>query len=962
MSMTTDITITPSTSLVLLKSLSSVTNVYLPAFASSVPLFSVTIRDTTGLSSILTTPVRISTIGSARFVDGTNYYPLDRPYGLVNVSLRNSNTWQVNHTSGKPPAAAAATVGVLSTASSFFTVMSSLQTFVSTFVVENLTTPNSVTITSPFIVANLSTPGFVLMEQSFYVRDNVQLNNRLNVSGPVHIFSSVFTEDLSVINGFDNRVLSSVGIGGNIFVSSLSVKSTVTLTSTVQVSSLQVMLSSIQETSFFSQTLTTAGLISTLGQVAVGYATTVGRNATFAKEVSTFGGQVQTSNLSVLDDTTIVRGISSVAALGATTTFLSSVQGFSPLIAKQSLLFQSTLGLAGTLYTSSLSSLVFSTLGSVSTARLSLLSTASITGNISTSLFQSYQYVSIGGTLFLPGSLSSLSNTVVKGDINVLGSTTFASVHTSSSVGVGGDASVTQSTFASFLTVEGDFQTKNLTTLGFSQIQGSVGVGDSATVYGSLRVEGEPTISSFLVESFLLSNLQIRTSSPFVSFQVSSLHASTIQTDFTRIQAAVPDIYTVSSTYASTTQLTYAEAENARLNTAYTDSLFVGNTSALSLDSSPRFALNVKSQFAQGISSLEVRADLVTASARFQGNAVGTVFYLSNVPAPFPFFSGITTAVSSVTLSTLFASSFRASTFVTTKLANVFSTVITPYLVFESQGFTPRYDVNQFLTLNPTSMVVNRSLTFDRQNNRIGLFQSTPLYDLDISGQVYATNFFYSSINTVVVSTTGTVVYSTIYTSSATVLNSLSYGETGLGLFSQNAFTGDTSFRINAAVSSFADSFGLFDCVEQSTILLNTALQIGRNQRMAVNGVNGTTGELQLPTHALTIKDTLRSEEVNVSTLSLLQSLQTTSIVSPTFTVNCNTSLPLNTLSASVNKLILNSFVTMQTNLLESNRFVGIRTVEPTASLDVRGNAYFSTLYTFENSRTNYVSMGFQEF
>jgi hypothetical protein len=59
---------------------------------------------------------------------------------------------------------------------------------------------------------------------------------------------------------------------------------------------------------------------------------------------------------------------------------------------------------------------------------------------------------------------------------------------------------------------------------------------------------------------------------------------------------------------------------------------------------------------------------------------------------------------------------------------------------------------------------------------------------------------------------------------------------------------------------------------------------------------------------------------------------------------------------------VLNSFVTIQTNLYESNRFVGIRTDQPTTSLDVRGSAYFSTLYTFENFRTNYVSMAFQEF
>lgn len=944
MSATTDIYVSPSTSLVLLKSLSSVTNVYLPSFPSSVPLFSVTIRDTTGLSSILTNPVRISTISNATFIDGTSYYALDRPYGLVNVSLRNSNTWQVNHTSGKPPALAAATVGVLSTNSSFFTTLSSAQKFVSTYRVENLTTPNSITITSPFIVNNLSTPGFVLFQQSFLVRDNVQLNGRLHVSGPTLILSSVITNDLAQLNGFNNTVLSSMNIGGNLFVSSLAVKSTLTLQSTVQVSTLQVMLSTLEEASIFSQNLKVAGLFSTLGQFAVGRTTVVGRHVSFEQEVSTLG-HFSTVNLSIEDSVSVLGNTSSLN----TATFFSSVVGLSSFTAKQSVSLQSTLGLQRSLYTSSFSTLTFSTLGSFSTAKLSLLSSASVSGNVSTSLFQSYQYVSIGKTLYLPGSLSSVNETILKEDVTVLHNTTMATAHNSTSIGVQSGISVIQSTLASYGSVQGDVQTSNLTTNGFTTIHDSVGVGDKAFVYGNMTVLGEPTISSFLVQSFLLSNLQIRTSSPFTSFRTSSLEVSSMITDFTRV--LIPDLFYVSSTYASTTQINYAIAENARLDFVYSDSLFLGSVSALATDSQPKSAINVKTQFGQGVSSLEVRANQVLSTDEIRASLIGTVSYLSNVSTPFLYFSGIQTFLSAITVSSLNASSFTASTFVVNKLANVFSTVSMPYLTIESQGYMPRFDTNQILTLNPKKMVVNRSLTFDRTNNYIGLFQSTPQYDLDISGQVYATNFYFSSINSLNLSTTGTVVYSTITVSSSFARDGLSYGINGFRIVSQNGYV-----ELNEAVSSFTNSFGIYNCEPQSSILINSGLTIGRYQKVIVNAPLSLN-----PVHALTVYDTLRTEELYVSTLSVTQSLQTTSIMNPTLGFNSNVSYPLNTLSASINKLCMNNLMTIQTNLYQDQRYVGIKTLEPQASLDVRGNAYFSTLYSFENLRTNYVALSSQD-
>jgi hypothetical protein len=959
MSATTNIFVTPSTSLVLIKSLSSVTNVYLGSFQT---LFSVTIRDTTGLSSILTSPVNISTIGTARFQDGSSYYPLDKPYGLVNLSLRNSNTWQVNHTSGKPPASAAANVQTLSTLSSFFTLASTAQKLVSTFIVENLTSPNSITITSPFIVSNLSTPGFVRMNDTLVVFDNVLLNKTLNVQHAVRIFGSTFVNDISPWDGQTIRVLSSVGVGGSVSVDTLIIRSTLTLFSTVQVSTLQVKQSTNDHSVFVALGTQVGGSLSSLGSLGVGFQTTVNSNALFTNDVSTLGGYVSTFNLNVRGHVSFLGNLSALSGPTAFTAFVSSFEEKSTFFVKLSTTLFSTLDVSGNFYTSSLVLNNYSSLANVSTVGLTLLGSASVNGNISTSQFESYQFMSIGGNLVTPASISSIGNTRFYSDITVLQNTRLATAYTSSSVGVGQTANILRSTFASYATVGQDYTTKNLIVNESTRIQGNVGVASNVFIYGDINVLGAPTVSSFFVESFLLQNLEILTSSPFTSFAVSSLHASTLLTYTTRITRPLPDYTIVSSTYASTTQFTEAIAENAVFDTVHTDSFFLGDRDALDVDSYPKAILNEKTHFAKGLSSLEVRTGNVQTEGEYVGNIIGNVAYLSNVPYVFPYISVNTAVGSSFTLSSIYTSSFTASTFVIPNYTEVQSTVITPYIVFESQGFSPRYDINQFLTLDAQNMVLNRNLYFNANTKKIGLFVSSPSYDLDVSGEIFASNIFYSSINLLVISTTGTAVYSTIQVSSSYVKNKVSYDGLGIRLLSRNQFTGDGYFEINDVVSTTSNLYGFFDCVEQSTILFNNALQINRRGRVGINQVNIQSGELIIPQHALSVNDTLTTEELYTSSLNLLQSLQTTSLVTPYYTINQSTSYSLNTFSSAKEKLVLNTCMTLKTDTTITNRYVGIHTLDPQCSLDVRGSAYFSTLQTFETTRLNYVAMASQEF
>lgn len=955
MSATTAFYVTPSTSLVLIKDVSTLNVVYLPDY--NVPSFSVTVRDTTGRSTIQNNPVILSTTGLAKFADGSYIYALNQPYGLVNLSLRTPTSWQINHTSGQVPLTAAAKVGLLSTTTSFLEYFSSAQKYISTYSVENLTTPNSISIANPFLFSTLSTFGNVLFEGKLIVYGDVLLQNTLYVSGVTKLLSSIYVTDIQPLSN-PVYVLSSMNVTGDVSVGeSILVKSTLLLHSTIQVETLQVTRSTVANVALLLDTLQVGGILSTLGNLRVEGDTVIGNNLTLAKQVSTSGGRFSTTNLYVHDDVTVLQNLSSFAD----TSFTSSFQTLQSFTTKNTLSLASTIGIAGSFYTSSFSTLSFSTFGSFSTLQLLVLSTLHIAGNLSTALFQSYQYLSIGGSVVTPATVSSLSTFHLRGNLQALQASVFGTAHTSSSVGIGGNLSVYASTFASYVTIQQDLQSQTLETQGYTEIQGSVGVASNVYIDGNLRVLGPSYISSFLVNSFLVSNLQITMSSPNISFQVSSLHASTLQTDFTRISTLQPDIFTVSSTYASTTQFRNAITQNAVFNSVYTDSFFVGNYDSLAKASEPKFAVNVETQFVKGLSSIDVRADRLEAAGFIYGNPTGTVSYLSNVPMVFPTVSAISVYLSTLTLSSLYTSSFSVSTLVNDTLLDVYSTVVTQYLVLESQGFEPRYDVNQFLNVNSNLLVVNRSLYFDRVTNRIGLFVSSPTVDMDISGYIYASNIQYSSINPIRISSEGTVLFSTILVSSSYIQDSLQYGTQGLRIFSQNSFAGNTFFEINQAASSFSNSFGIYDCVEQSSILLNSAVEIYRNNRVGINGVNPTSGELLLPTHDLDVFDTIRTDELYLSTVNLSQSLQTTSYVTPYLLINCNVSMPINTLSVSVDKLSIDGLMTLQTSLLPASRYVGIQTLDPRCSMDVRGNAYFSSMGVFQNLLTEKVAMSFQE-
>jgi cytoskeletal protein CcmA (bactofilin family) len=957
MSGTTDIYVTPSTSLVLLKNLSSITNVYLRAFA--VPSFSVTIRDTTGLSSLTTQPVRISTVDSARFSDGGNLYLLNQPYGLVNVSLRTSNVWQINHTSGQIPATAAATVQTLSANQVYLSLQSTVQKFTSTLVVESLTTPNSISITGPFIVSNLSTPGFVLFEQNLNVYGTALMRNTLEVIRNTVIVSSFRTVDLLPV-GLPVIVYSSMGVAGNLSVGqSLIVKSTLTLRSTLQVDSLQVKFSSLTRSTDITGDLGVAQSVSSLGGFLVGGTLTVGGNVLLRNE-ALVEGLLSTSALQVGDSLRVLGNITttSFATIGST------LHTNSTLIGNTSFQFMSSFGGAGLMYTSSLSTLQFSTLGFLTTSRLEVLSSASVDGSMSTSFFRTFSSMTVGNDLFTPATISSLNQARFFSPASVNGTVIAVNARTSS-LGIAGDLSVAGTASSSNAVALGDgFIGTSLFLKGNLEVAGSLGVRSTVTVYGNLEVKGGAVISSFIVNSFLLgSSLQITTSSPFISFTASTLIASTVRTSMSRIFRDTP--YTVSSVFASTTNGRLVESKVGYFSTLLTDSFYAGTISALAEDSKPTFALNVKTQFTEGLSTLTVNASETVASFA-EGALFGRVNYLSNVAIPFSNISGITLTLSTLATDHLFGSSFQASTFTNFQFLQIQSSLITSNLRMDAQGFQPDWTTNQLLNVSPSGLAVNRKLYFQRTPNKIGLFVPNPTVDFDVSGLVYASNIMYSSINPLIVKAEGTVVLSTVYVSSSFVRDSLQYGGLGVRIKSQTAasnffFVDNAPYlEINNFGGYESNLMGLYNGVTQSSVFLNTGVGIHRTQKVTVNPFSLIGKDFLEPSFDLNVYTVLHATDTFVSTATLSDTIQATTLLSPFMDINPSVPRDYNRISTAYERVFFDQIMTVETGIQASQRNVGVFTSNPECALDVRGNAYFSTGMATD-LRINYLAIAPRE-
>ena len=158
--MSNSITVTPSTSLILIKRPIPST-IFLPSYSSD---FTVTLRDTTGLISP-TYPIIVSTTNGAILQDFSDQYLFNQPYGLVRFTFHTPRSWRILHTSGMPVESAAANVLSLNISTCFFETFSTVTKTVSTMVVNTIQqTVDPISISGSVFLSNVSSPGFSLFK------------------------------------------------------------------------------------------------------------------------------------------------------------------------------------------------------------------------------------------------------------------------------------------------------------------------------------------------------------------------------------------------------------------------------------------------------------------------------------------------------------------------------------------------------------------------------------------------------------------------------------------------------------------------------------------------------------------------------------------------------------------------------------------------------------------------------
>lgn len=950
MSAPTTFLLTPSTSLLLIRDVTKPTVVYLSTFVT--PNYTVTIRDTTGSALIQTNPVYLSTVGAARFLDGTASYSLNKPYGLVNVAFRNSSYWQILHTSGIAPSTSAATIGRLNVSSLSVSFLSSVTKEASSLTVTSFYTPNPIVLNSEFVLTNLSTPSLFTIQSTLSVYGDTFIQKGLYVSGPTTLQSSVQTNFLYPIAGI-TRVVSSIGIGTTLSVGGVtSVAGQFQTFSTNTVDSLQVQQST-------GITLTTGTLlqVNSLVSSLLGFTSltsfTGDRSLLIQQEVSSLTGGISTSTLDVGGTGLFLSGLSTFGnSIVYSDVFLAS-----SLQIRNSAHISSILSIENSAFVSSLSSVRFQTIGSLSTNRLFLPSTALFSTGLSTALLQGFGQISIGTDFYSPGIVSSLTRTNVGGSLAIDGSAEFAAINVSSSVGIGGSLDIQGVSYLDALTIRGDVRTTDdFHSLSYTTVEGNVGVAQSMFVNSNLTIKGASFLNSFAVNSFLLSNLSIYTSSPFLDFTASTLQASTIESLYTHVGRTDPPFLSRNALQATTVQGVFMKAEETTVTNAYTSNFLWGeNQTSLASASKPQFVVSTELNFSQGLSSQSIRVDSFIANsitATFLGDGAN----ISNVAVPYANISSLITAVSTLSSCILFLSSASVSSFTGLTTLDVRSSLITPTLRIEGSGFPLRGDVNHILTMTSTSLAVNRVLYFDTLQQTVGVNLSSPAYTLDVSGLFFTTNLYFSSFVPIVQTSTGSSYFSSLFTRNAIVRDSLRFATNGLDFQSVNPTTGQQTMKVqvlnNLTHSNLPSPLGIYSL--PSSIAFGQSVYV-RNDLQKVQ--ISKEGRNITPLFELTLTDTLATKEARISTLTLGGLLESRTFESPSLLIGSLPFLSVNSISTTVQNLYLNQFVTLQNT---STPRVGIHTQSPTTSLDIQGTAYFSSLFISETLYPQILSMGSQ--
>lgn len=937
--MTSNIYITASTSLVLLKNLSTPVVIYLSSL--QVSNFFVTIRDTTGRASIQQTPVRISTIGGALFEDGTTNYNLDQPYGLVNLSLQNSNIWHFRHTSGQKPATAAATAVTVRTNSSYFSLLSSINKITSTLVVQEIDVLNPLIFTGDATFYSISVASSLVTLSSAIAYGNMDSFGPIIVNKEVSFISSLITPYVSTFQK-NVYVFSSISSGGNLYVGGTTyVTSSLQLASTVQVNTLQVTTSTA--TAIIHVSSQVAGLFSTLGSVASLNDITIQRTAFVGTTLSTQGSLYGSSNLIV--------GFSSIFLSTTSLTFASffSTTTLQNVSVMSSITFHSTASFRDSTMTTSFQTSSLFSFSNLQLQGFSQFSSLTVQSTISTLFLQAPSSVTIAGSFFSISSISTLSSVSVADATSIIGNATF------SYLSIGKDLIVGGSTFiGSSISTGSGIMSMNLTASSI-EIKGPATIGgnvyvSSATLLGQLVVGQDTTLFGLHNNPFIFSTL---TATSFVSTPQLTVSAL-LSTGYTYITKQNYMINT-SSIYTSTLTTPQISTVNSIVVESMTGNTLTVTPSPVSLTQNPyNFLISSSTYFTQGVSSMVLSTGILTAST-VRGAFFGDATSVTNITNTFiPYLYSFSTVItSSFSTLSMYTSSFTLQALQTSTL-NFYSSLTTRLFRLDPPGSPILSTVHQFVTTTPSNLVINNVLYLNTNSSILisPIFRNPAKYNLDISGLLYVTGIQYSSIQVLDVnqlsnnSVTG-------YTSSLLVTSLLKANNLEF-------VTGPSTFLIQTIINPASNNFDSIQATTSSLIIENQ-LSIQNelfysNQKMIID----PTQALSNTTTSLTTSGFLLMSTLKTSSLTIGQQMSTPNLFFSTLAIyNGN---------AYQETKVRNSFQSYPTTLNINSTLIlhntynvlGINTApDPSTFMRVSSNAYFSTLWAYD-LRAGSITYSFQ--
>jgi predicted acyltransferase (DUF342 family) len=931
----------PSTSLVIIRNESTPNSlIYLGSL--NVPDFQVTIRN------IMTSSILISTIPQAIFQDGRNQVFLNQPYANVTVALRNSTTWELLNSSGLPPAESAANLNTLITSTAFIRFPNVQQKIASTILVNNLATVTNLDFPGDFIFPEISTLGEITFLSSFYVQDNVFLGSNLYVSGTTTIGNSIAINFLNPTK-VPISIQESLNIGGNLFVGG----------------TLNILDSLVTNSSFVANTLqvqdsTISGLLS--GDLDVEKSVLV-RSNFFVEEEAQFQTLLVDGSISSFSNVTVGGWIE----VEETTTVEKNLSSFA------SVFFGDNLSVGGSLYASSL--IVKNELILLDNLSVQTLFTSTLIVKETTSTLSFF-----GGNMIVFNGISSVNfetlassekNDIQNGTFSVANLLSSFEMNIGESIFVGGASEFQQLSEVSSINIGGDFLigtdlligkaglAKNVFVASNLQansldVQGFVDVSDNILVRGDLSVLGNTSIQGqYFASSFMFDKVNVLESND-TAINATVFNTSNLISPQILVSSFLSDFLPPSAEVFLETNLTlFAQStfikdtvvpKSATFKNVFTSEINVGKGD-ISQSPSSNFNVFYPSMFEQGFSSLFLSSATIFASS-IHASYIGDGSDIINANITIANLSANSLQAQSISTNFTEVSSAQITNLTLTEYATISSLLFSNLSIYP-HGVLSQTNPNFITTSADTStLIINNSIYIDRQTENVGMFLSSPQFDLDVSGIVVCAGFVFSSFAHLSIIAQNISIDGIKSASSFTVRDDyivLSPGVLSPFLDGSVPLQVDDDLSILIVPSTITlgqqnEGNYLFSSAEKDRFILSlNSFYIFGKENSAHVGFLSKEGFRMPPAKTFIV-------ERDVSAYSTITStFHTEEITAPSFQspfLEINQSRTYNQIMSGEGSILMNDSLFID----RTTQRVGIQTNDPQAELHVSGHAFFSNI------------------